>query len=176
MRMIMFLLATVCAVACDGPDKAPNKPAPAAAAPAAPAAPEAPAAAAPAEPAGPTNHKFAGLGLQVDLPPGWSVSASADDMIALQGPDVVMTIHPEGEMLPKTSDEAAGMAGIVGPPKNLKEDKLADGWAVTYESAQGAGKGYIHRKIGDKKIWCQPTAMKAEKLPDAVNVCKGLRP
>ena len=63
-------------------------------------------------------------------------------------------------------------------PKNLKEEKLADGWAITFDNEGGMGKNYfvnVRREIDGKSIWCETTASQEAQQTNALNFCKSLK-
>ena len=62
-------------------------------------------------------------------------------------------------------------------PKNPKDEKLADGWAYTFENTGGMGTNYfvnVRRDIGGKSYWCETTASTPEQQTAALDFCKSL--
>jgi len=68
--------------------------------------------------------------------------------------------------------EAAGFK-----PTNLKEEKLADGWMLSFENTGSLGTNYwlqSVRTIGGKQFKCDTTVTNNEQLAAARAVCKSL--
>ena len=79
---------------------------------------------------------------------------------------------------PETLDDAKDEAKDFNP-KNLKDDKLADGWVLTYDNTGSMGANYfvdVVRTIGGKSYKCSTTVSKPEQQQAAVAACKTLRP
>ena len=56
-------------------------------------------------------------------------------------------------------------------------EKLADGWAYTFENKGDMGANYfvnVRRDIGGKPIWCETTASQPEQQTAALDFCKSL--
>ena len=76
----------------------------------------------------------------------------------------------------KTLDQAKSDADMYSP-KNLKEEKLADGWALTFENTGSMGKNYfveVRRDIDGKSYSCSTTSPD-ERAQKVLAACKTLR-
>jgi hypothetical protein len=187
MRLFSNLTATaaVCAltVACSGGDKPAAKPADKPAATASTTtgtsqpASAAPATAAPA--AAGNEVALTKLNLKTEAPAGTEAKdAIVGEGVMLQGPGLIATVELASETRPKTIEDAKKDAEMY-TPKNLKEEKLADGFAVAFENEGGMGKNYwvmVRREIGGKAYWCETTASQPEQQENALKACKGLKP
>jgi hypothetical protein len=79
---------------------------------------------------------------------------------------------------PQTIEEAKEDASAFSP-KNLKEDKLADGWSLTYDNTGSMGANYfvtVRRDIGGKSYKCTTTGSEAAQAQAALAACKSLKP
>jgi hypothetical protein len=79
---------------------------------------------------------------------------------------------------PQTIDEAKEDASLYSP-KNLKQDKLADGWTLTYENTGSMGTNYfvtVRRDLGGKTYKCTTTGSEAAQAQAALAACKSLKP
>ncbi len=135
-----------------------------------------PADAKPADAAGPLA--LPKLGLKGNAPAG----ATAGDAIGggvghmVQGTGLVAIVEVASETRAKTV-EAAKKDAEMYTPKNLKDEKLADGWAISYDNEGGMGKNYfvnVRREIDGKSIWCETTAPTPEQAATALEFCKSL--
>jgi hypothetical protein len=177
-------LSTFALLACSGGDKPAAKPAekPAAAAAttsgAGTTASAAPASAAPAPAAG-NEVALTKLALKADAPAGTEAKdALVGEGVMLQGPGLIATVELASDTRPKTIEDAKKDAEMY-TPKNLKEEKLADGFAVAFENEGGMGKNYwvmVRREIGGKAYWCETTASQPEQQENALKACKSLKP
>lgn len=115
-------------------------------------------------------------GLKGVAPKGAKVSdMMGSDMVSAL-PDLVVTVHP-GEGNPKTIEEAKKEAEML-TPKDLKEEKLADGFVLTFNNEGGMGKNFhvnVRREIDGKGYWCQTMVSKQEQADNAVKFCKSLK-
>ena len=130
----------------------------------------------PAKPAGPT--KLPKLGLQIEAPGSVTVGdAVMGEGHMLQGSGIgAMQIETASK--PMTLEEAKSDADMYSP-KNLKEETLADGWALTFENKGGAGTNYwvnVRREIGGKSIACTTTGSDAKQAAAVLAACKSLKP
>lgn len=119
------------------------------------------------------------LGLKADA----IADATVGEMIPkgeghmVQGPGLVVTAQIASDSRPKTVEDAKKEADMY-TPKNLKEEKLADGWAITFDNEGGMGKNYfvnVRREIDGKSIWCETTASQEAQQTNALNFCKSLK-
>ena len=105
--------------------------------------------------------------------------AEVSDMMGsdmVSAPGLVVTVHP-GEGKPKTIEEAKKEADMFSP-KDLKEEKLADGFVLTFNNEGGMGKNFhvnVRREIDGKGYWCQTMASQQEQADNAVKFCKSLK-
>lgn len=126
------------------------------------------------KPAGPT--KLTKLGLQIDVPGSVELSdAIGGEGHMLMGEGIgAMQVTLEKEA--KTLDAAKGDADMY-TPKNLKEEKLADGWALTWDNTGSMGKNYfvqVQREIDGKAYSCSTTSPD-ERAQKVLAACKTLR-
>jgi hypothetical protein len=126
------------------------------------------------KPAGPT--KLPKLNLQIDVPGSVELSnAIGGEGHMLMGSGIgAMSVTLEKEA--KTLEEGKSDAEMYGP-KNLKEEKLADGWALTFENTGGMGKNYfveVRREIDGKSYSCSTTSPD-ERAQKVLAACKTLR-
>ncbi len=129
----------------------------------------------PAESKGGSSQKLAKVGgLSIDFPGDISDEIGGDGVMIV-GEDGVLTV--EEAKKPQTIDEAKSDAGMYSP-KNLKDEKLADGWALTFDNTGGAGANYfvtVQRVIGGKTYTCSTTSPKAEQAQAVLAACKSLK-
>ena len=126
--------------------------------------------------AGPT--KLPKLGLSIDVPGAVEIGdAIMGEGHMLQGAGVgALTVEIDEK--PQTIDEAKSDADMYSP-KNLKDEKLADGWALTFDNTGSMGKNYfveVRRDIGGKTYKCSTTTGDAKQAAGALAACKTLRP
>ncbi len=125
--------------------------------------------------AGPT--KLPKLGLTIDAPGKVEVGdAIMGEGHMLMGEGVgAMTI--EIAKTPQTLDEAKSDAELYSP-KNQKEEKLADGWVLTFENTGSMGKNFfvqVRRDLGGKTYSCSTTGGNAKQADAVLAACKTLR-
>src|SRR6187549_1933980 len=127
------------------------------------------------ESAGPT--KLPKLGLTVDVPGEATVGDGVlGDGQSVTGEDIGM-MNIEVATKPQTLDEAKSDADMY-TPKNLKADKLADGWALSFENSGGAGANYfvdVRREIGGKTYKCSTTQGDKDRAAAVLAACKTLK-
>ena len=76
------------------------------------------------------------------------------------------------------NDEAKEVTSLYSA-KNVKTEKLADGWVLTFDNTGSAGANYFvesYRDIGGKTYKCASTLGKPEQALAVVAACKSLRP
>jgi hypothetical protein len=126
--------------------------------------------------AGPT--KLPKLGLTIDAP------GSVDVGDAIMGEGHMLTGEGVGAMTveiaktPQSLDEAKSDAELYSP-KNQKEEKLADGWVLTFENTGSMGKNFfvqVRRDINGKTYSCSTTGGNAKQAENVLAACKSLRP
>lgn len=124
---------------------------------------------------GPT--KLPKLGLEIDAPGGPEVGD------AIMGEGHMLTGEGVGAMSielaekPQTLDEAKSDADMYSP-KNLKAEKLADGWFVTFDNTGSMGKNFfvqVQREIGGKTYKCSTTQGEGDRAAAVLEACKTLR-
>ena len=72
----------------------------------------------------------------------------------IMGPGLVVNVAEASDSQPKTADDAKKEADMF-TPKNLKDEKLADGWVVTFDNEGSMGKNFfaqVRRDIGLKAL------------------------
>jgi hypothetical protein len=124
---------------------------------------------------GPT--KLPKLGLSIDVPGAVEVGdAIMGEGHMLQGGSVgALTVEIDDK--PQTIDEAKSDADMYSP-KNLKDEKLADGWTLTFDNTGSMGKNFfveVRRDIGGKTYKCSTTTGDAKQAAGALAACKTLR-
>ncbi len=124
----------------------------------------------------PATLKLDKLGLQIDVPG----EATVDK--AIMGEGNMVTGSGVGALTvevakPQTMEEAKSDADMF-TPKNLKADKLADGWALSFENKGGMGTNYfvdVRREIDGKSYKCSTTGGEASQAAAVLVACKTLR-
>src|SRR5690606_21103431 len=114
------------------------------------------------------------LGLQLDAPGAIEVGkAIGGPGHMLQGSGIgAMTIEPTDK--PETLEEAKADADMYSP-KNIKEETLPDGWAMTFENTGGMGTNYwvkVRRDIEGKTYTCGTTGSDATQAAAVLAACK----
>jgi hypothetical protein len=130
-----------------------------------------------AAPAGPQKLDLAKIGLKADAPAGTQVSDGiGGGGVMVQGENLVVSVDAATDMTPKTIEDAKKDAEMYGP-KNIKEEKLADGYALTFENEGGMGTNFhvaVRRDIGGKAWSCTTMQSNAEQQANALAFCKSL--
>jgi hypothetical protein len=125
--------------------------------------------------AGPT--KLPKLGLSIDAPGSVEVGdAIMGEGNMLQG-EKVGALTVEITAKPQTLEEAKSDADLY-TPKNLKEEKLADGWTLTFDNTGSMGKNFfvqVRRDIGGKTYNCSTTTGNEKQAANVLAACKTLR-
>lgn len=126
------------------------------------------------KPAAPT--KLPKLGLQLDIPGSVEVTDGvAGDGHMLMGSGIG-AMHVDLMKEPQTLEQAKEDASMY-TPKNLKEEKLADGWVLTYENTGSMGKNLfveVRRDIDGKSYKCGTTGSD-DRTQKVLAACKTLR-
>ena len=125
--------------------------------------------------AGGGDVKLPKTGLQGTAPAGSNVSdMMGSDMV--QGPGLVATVsNVEGDAV--TIEKAKEDADMYGP-QGLEEEKLEDGFVLTFTNKGGMGTNYwvkVNRTIDGKQFECSTTASSEEQQKAAVDFCKSLK-
>ena len=117
-------------------------------------------------------------GLKGAVPAGGNVSkAPIGGGVMVRAPGLVVTVAKAKASRPKTL-EAAKKGAEMYTPKNIKTEKLDDGWVFTFENKGSMGKNYfvqVRREIGGSAYWCSTTAHKPEQQKNALAFCKSLK-
>jgi len=125
--------------------------------------------------AGPT--KLPKLGLTIEVPGEVEIGdAIMGQGHMLQGAEIG-AMQVEIAEKPETLDEAKSDADMY-TPKNLKADKLADGWALTFENTGSAGANFfveVRREIGGKTYKCSTTQGDGGRAATVLAACKSLK-
>ncbi len=130
-----------------------------------------------AEPAAPAKLDLPKLGLKADAPAGTNVSDGIGGSGAMvMGENLVVGVDAATDSTPKTIEDAKKEAEMF-TPKNIKEEKLADGWVLTFENEGSMGKNYhvqVRREIAGKAWSCTTMQSTPEQSANAVAFCKSL--
>jgi hypothetical protein len=121
--------------------------------------------------------KLPHLGLKVDVPGEVTVSNAIGGDGDMVQATTVGALQVEVWKTPQTLDEAKGDAKMFNP-KNLAGEKLADGWALTYDTTGSMGANYfvtVRRDIAGKTYKCSTTVDSADPAKGALAACKTLR-
>lgn len=121
--------------------------------------------------------KLPDLGLQVDVAgePTVDKALSGTGHMLMGGAVGAMTV--ELKDADQTLEDGKSDAGMYDP-KNLKEEKLADGWALTWDNTGSMGANYFvesRRTIDGKFYKCGSTVSKPEQASAVLAACKSLR-
>ncbi|HWB73774.1 MAG TPA: hypothetical protein VG755_02440 [Nannocystaceae bacterium] len=139
-----------------------------------------------AEPAGDAKPEAAAAGgkLAIDklnLTATAPAEASVGDGIGgsgvmVTGPGFAVNLEEASETRPKDVAAAKKDAEMY-TPQNLKDEKLADGWALTFDNKGDMGANFFvngRRDIGGKAFWCETMASTTEQQTAALDFCKSL--
>jgi hypothetical protein len=125
----------------------------------------------------PTAVDLPKLGLKMDAPAGSTVSDGIMGGVMVQGPNLIVTIDEATDTRPKTAEDATKDVDMYNP-QNAKSEKLADGFALTFENTGDLGKNYwvhVRRELGGKAYWCETTSSSPEQQTAALAACKSLK-
>jgi hypothetical protein len=118
------------------------------------------------------------LGLKAEAPAGASIGdAIMGEGVMIQGDNLMATVEVASDSKPKTEEDAKKEADVY-TPKNWKSEKLADGFAVTFDNEGDLGANFfvqVRRDIGGKSYWCETTASSAEQQANTLAFCKSLK-
>jgi len=101
--------------------------------------------------------------------------AIGGDGVMIQGDNGVVTV--EEVKTPKKIEDAKSDADMYSP-KNYKEEKLADGYALTYENSGSMGANFfvdVQRTIAGKTYHCSTTGSSADQQQAVLAACKSLK-
>jgi hypothetical protein len=96
--------------------------------------------------------------------------------VMITGPGFAVTLEEASDTRPKDVDAAKKDADMY-TPQNLKDEKLADGWAITFDNKGDMGANYfvnVRRDIGGKSYWCETMASTPEQQTTVLDFCKSL--
>lgn len=114
--------------------------------------------------------------LTIDAPEAEVGDAIGGDGVSLTSSSFGM-LQISVQKTPQSIDDAKSDANMYSP-KNLKADKLADGYVVTYDNTGSMGANFfvqVRRDIGGKTYACSTTTSDADKQAAAVAACKSLK-
>jgi len=118
------------------------------------------------------------LGLEAEVPAGTTIGdAFVGEGVLVQGPNLVAIVEVASTTRSTTEAEVEVEARAY-TPKNFKTERLADGFAVTFENEGSLGTNFflqVRRDIGGMSYWCETTAASAEQQAAASAFCKSLR-
>jgi hypothetical protein len=124
-----------------------------------------------------SSTKLPKLGLTIDVPGDVTLGdAVMGEGHMLTGEDIG-AMQVEVADKPQTLDEAKSDADMY-TPKNVKADKLADGWSLTFDNTGGAGANYfveVRRDIGGKTYKCSTTQGDGGRAQAVLAACKTLK-
>jgi len=116
------------------------------------------------------------VGLQAQLPEMSQVSDAIGG-----GGVMIVGLAPvnilDGKDKPKTIEAAKKDAEMFNPT-NFKEEKLSDGWILTFENKGSMGTNYwlkARREIDGKPYVCETSVSKPEQVEGAIKICKSLK-
>lgn len=121
--------------------------------------------------------KLPKLGAELDLPGEITVSDGMSEVSHMLMGAEIGAMSVEIPKVPQTQEEAKSDADMFSP-KNYKADKLADGYALTYDNTGGAGANFfvdVRRDLGGKTFKCGTTTNTAERQAVVLAACKSLR-
>ncbi len=125
-----------------------------------------------------TAVKLPKVGLQLDIAGETMVSDGMEKVSNMVNGEAIGALEVDLADKPQTLDEAKTDAADF-KPRNLKEEKLADGWALSYENTGSAGTNYfvrVRRDIAGKSYTCSTTGSQASQAQAVLAACKSLRP
>lgn len=119
------------------------------------------------------------VGLTVDLPADSSVSKMLGSQM-VQGGGTVISVKEQKAGPSDDKDLAAAKksAAMYSPTKFTREEKLADGYVLSFENKGGVGTNYfviVRRTIGGKVYKCETTASQPEQGKKAEAACLSLK-
>lgn len=130
-----------------------------------------------AEPAAAGKLAIDKLGLTAAAPAETTVSDGIGGSgVMIMGPGLVASVEEASATRPKDTAAAKKDAEMYSP-QNVKEEKLADGWVVTFDNKGDMGANYfvnVRRDINGKSYWCETTASSPEQQTAAIDFCKSL--
>ncbi len=122
--------------------------------------------------------KLPKVGLQLDIAGETMVSDGMGAQSNMVNGEAIGALEVEVAEKPQTLDEAKADAADY-KPRNLKEEKLADGWALSYDNTGSMGTNYfvhVRRDLGGKSYTCSTTGSKPDQAQAVLAACKSLRP
>jgi len=121
---------------------------------------------------GPTKVDQVG-GLTIDFVGG--IDKVMGDEYVVKGPKGAVFLEPvaQPKRIAEAKSDADGMSA-----KNYKQDKLADGYAITYDNVGTAGPNYfveVQRTIAKKVYHCSTIGRSSDEQQAVLAACKTLR-
>lgn len=130
-----------------------------------------------AKAAAPSKLELGKVPLTADAPAGTNVSDGIGGAgVMVMGENLVVNVDAATDMTPKTLEDAKKDAEMY-TPKNFKEEKLADGYALTFENEGGMGTNYhvsVRRELAGKAWSCTTMQSNTEQQSTALAFCKSL--
>lgn len=132
----------------------------------------------PADKKEPTATKIEQIGLTATLPPNAQIMKMGDSaMVSADG--MALTLKVAKDTDPKTVEQGKDGALLGDKGRNLKADKIADGWIVTWENTGSMGDNYwlsMRREIAGKGYMCETMLSNDAQRKAAIDVCNSLKP
>ena len=116
------------------------------------------------------------LGLTGDAPAG-TKTQKLGKKVMVRGAGLVATVGAAGRF-DAADTAAAEKEANSNNGTNIKSEKLADGFLLTYENKGGAGSNYwvvSRRTIGGQAYSCGTTASTTDQQANAAKFCKSLK-
>jgi hypothetical protein len=117
------------------------------------------------------------LGLTAELPELSSVGDGVSEGSVMIVGTAPVNIAAAKDDSPKTAEDAQKSYADFNP-KNIKSEKLGDGWALTFENTGSLGTNYwltVRRTIAGKDYLCDTSVSKEEQREAALAICKSLK-
>ena len=118
------------------------------------------------------------LKLAMDAPQGTKASEVMVGIVAVEGPGLSAGITVADEHTATTVEEEKKKSQMT-KPTDMKDEKLSDGWVLTYEGNIEGGKralfAEVDRTIDGTRYRCGSTVDTEKKRQATISVCKSLR-
>lgn len=126
----------------------------------------------------PAAVKLPKVGLSIDVPGETMVMDGMGANSNMVNGESIGALEVDLADKPQSLDEAKTDANDF-KPRNVQDEKLADGWALTYENTGSMGTNYfvrVQRAIGGKTYTCSTTGSQPEQAKAVLAACKSLKP